>query len=123
MSNKAERPKLWRVAGNMATLASEATVNRWNATPFVKESVKRGREVLRDDLGFAEAPPLERLLIEQVILCWVNLLCIPRPIARSERADDGPLRYRVLHTAALWKSGERPQLKTSVLEGDVGLAI
>lgn len=30
-------------------------------------------EVLRDDLGFAEAPPLERLLIEQVILCWVNL--------------------------------------------------
>jgi alkaline phosphatase D len=37
--------------------------------------------------------------------------------------DGGPIRYRVLHTAALWKSGERPQLKTSVLEGDVGLAI
>ncbi len=48
---------------------------------------------------------------------------IPRPIARSERADGGPIRYRVLHTAALWKSGERPQLKTSVLEGDVGLAM
>ena len=29
----------------------------------------------------------------------------------------------VVHTAALWKSGERPQLKTSVLEGDVGLSI
>ena len=50
-------------------------------------------------------------------------VCIPRPIARSERPDGGPIRYRVLHTAALWKSGERPQLKTSVLEGDVGLAI
>jgi hypothetical protein len=69
----AESPKLWRVAGNMATLASEAAVNRWDATPFVKESVKRGMEVLRDDLGFASAPPLERLLIEQVVLCWVNL--------------------------------------------------
>lgn len=69
----AESPKLWRVAGQMATLASEAAVNRWNATPFVKESVKRGMEVLRDDLGFADSPPLEKLLIEQVILCWVNL--------------------------------------------------
>ena len=52
-----------------------------------------------------------------------EFVCIPRPIARSERADGGPIRYRVLHTAALWKSGERPQLKTSVLEGDVGLSI
>ncbi|MFO1401704.1 MAG: alkaline phosphatase D family protein [Steroidobacteraceae bacterium] len=52
-----------------------------------------------------------------------EFVCIPRPIARSERPDGGPIRYRVLHTAALWKNGERPRLKTSVLEGDVGLAI
>jgi alkaline phosphatase D len=50
-------------------------------------------------------------------------VCIPRPIVRSERPDGGPIRYRVLHTASLWKNDERPQLKTSVLEGDVGLAI
>lgn len=52
-----------------------------------------------------------------------EFVCIPRPITRSEKPDGGPLRYRVLLTAALWKSGERPQLKTSVLEGDAGLAI
>jgi alkaline phosphatase D len=52
-----------------------------------------------------------------------EFVCIPRPVARSERPDGGPLRYRVVHTAALWKSGQRPQLKTSVLEGDVGLSI
>ena len=52
-----------------------------------------------------------------------EFVCIPRPIARSEREDGGPMRYRVLLTAALWKSGERPELKTSVLEGDVGLSI
>ena len=52
-----------------------------------------------------------------------EFVCIPRPVARSERPDGGPIRYRVLHTAALWKSGQRPQLKTSVLEGDVGLSI
>jgi alkaline phosphatase D len=52
-----------------------------------------------------------------------EFVCIPRPITRSERPDGGPIRYRVVHTAALWKSGERPRLKTSVLEGDAGLSI
>ena len=52
-----------------------------------------------------------------------EFVCIPRPITRSERPDGGPIRYRVVHTAALWKSGERPQLKTSVFEGDVGLGM
>ena len=52
-----------------------------------------------------------------------EFVCIPRPIARSDGSDGGPIRYRVLFTAALWKSGERPQLKTSVLEGDAGLGI
>lgn len=52
-----------------------------------------------------------------------EFVCIPRPVTRSERADGGPIRYRVVHTAALWKSGERPKLKTAVLEGDVGLSI
>jgi len=52
-----------------------------------------------------------------------EFVCIPRPVTRSERPDGGPLRYRVVHTAALWKSGQRPRMKTSVLEGDVGLSI
>ena len=52
-----------------------------------------------------------------------EFVCIPRPVTRSERADGGPLRYRVVHTASLWKSGERPRMKTTVLEGDVGLSI
>src|SRR5262249_62179868 len=52
-----------------------------------------------------------------------EFVCVPRPVTRSERPDGGPLRYRGLHTAALWKSGERPRLETSVLEGDVGLSI
>ena len=52
-----------------------------------------------------------------------EFVCIPRPIARSDQPDGGPLRYRVAHTAPLWQPGERPQLKVQVLEGDVGLSI
>ena len=52
-----------------------------------------------------------------------EFVCIPRPIARSERPDGGPLRYRVVHAAKLWQPGERPQLSQQLLEGDAGLSI
>ena len=90
--------------------------------------LKRARSLSNPDL----APHLEfvdlgghgyakvRLSSDQM---RTEFVCIPRPITRSERADGGPMRYRVSLTAALWKSGERPHLKTSVLEGDVGLSI
>jgi alkaline phosphatase D len=52
-----------------------------------------------------------------------EFVCIPRPITRSDRPDGGPLRYRVVHTASLWKPGERPVLRQQVIEGDVGLSI
>jgi alkaline phosphatase D len=52
-----------------------------------------------------------------------EFVCIPRPITRSEQPDGGPLRYRVAHTARLWGPGERPRMRTAILEGDVGLGI
>ena len=50
-----------------------------------------------------------------------EFVCIPRPIARSERPDGGPLRYRIALTAKLWRAGEPPKLTREVLEGDPGL--
>jgi alkaline phosphatase D len=52
-----------------------------------------------------------------------EFVCIPRPIVRSDRPDGGLLRYRVAHSAKLWRPGERPQLTQQVLEGDPGLSI
>jgi len=52
-----------------------------------------------------------------------EFVCIPRPIARSEREDGGPLRYRVVHSAKLWRPGARPVLEQRVIEGDPGLSI
>src|SRR5262245_38690788 len=52
-----------------------------------------------------------------------EFVCIPRPVTRSERADGGPLRYRVVHSARLWSPGERPRLAQQILEGDPGLSI
>jgi alkaline phosphatase D len=52
-----------------------------------------------------------------------EFVCIPRPITRSGTPDGGPIRYRIVHTAKLWRAGERPQLVQQVLEGDPGLSI
>lgn len=52
-----------------------------------------------------------------------DFVCIPRPIERSPGVDGGPLRYRVRHEIALWRAGEPPQMRQTVLEGDAGLAV
>lgn len=52
-----------------------------------------------------------------------EFVCLPRPIARAARPDGGPLRYRVVHSVALWQPGERPALRREVIEGDPGLSI
>lgn len=52
-----------------------------------------------------------------------EFVCIPRPIARNDRADGGPLRYRVAHVAKMWRPGERPRLEQQVIEGDPGLSV
>jgi alkaline phosphatase D len=56
---------------------------------------------------------------------WIDteFVCIPRPIARSETADGGPLRYRVSHRAERWSVGQQPRLEQRILEGAVGLAV
>ena len=52
-----------------------------------------------------------------------EFVCIPRPITSAITPDGGPLRYRVVHTAARWKAGEKPRLVQRVIDGDVSLSI
>ena len=51
-----------------------------------------------------------------------EFVCIPRPLERSDRADGGPLNYRVRAHARLWSKGEHPALTMDVLEGDPKLS-
>ena len=52
-----------------------------------------------------------------------EFVCIPRPVERSATEDGGPLRYRVVHSAKLWRKGERPVLEQKVIEGDASLSV
>ena len=51
-----------------------------------------------------------------------EFVCIPRPAARTDAADGGPLRYRVVHRAARWQAGEAPRLTRRIVEGDPALS-
>jgi alkaline phosphatase D len=53
----------------------------------------------------------------------VEFVCLPRPLERSKTPDGGPLAYRVVHRAKLWKGGETPQLERTLLEGKTPLSI
>jgi alkaline phosphatase D len=52
-----------------------------------------------------------------------EFVCIPRPLERAVTPEGGPLRYRVRHSAQLWRSGEAPRLEQQVLEGDCRFSI
>ena len=51
-------------------------------------------------------------------LLETEFVCIPRPVERSDRADGGPLAYRVRHQARMWRKGETPKLEMHVVEGN-----
>ena len=69
----AEDPVLWKVTGDLADVAIHDLVKDQTPTVFVKESVTRGLEVLRDSLGYGRSSAIEELLIEHIALCWLRL--------------------------------------------------
>lgn len=71
-----EYPNLWRLAGDLANRAALHIVDELKAVSSVRESLESGVAALKDELGYWEAPLAEKLLIEQVVLCWLrhNLL-------------------------------------------------
>jgi hypothetical protein len=68
-----EHPDLWRVAGDMAYAVALDVIDKIEAGPLIAESLKRGWIVMKQEFNYHAAPPLERLLIEQIILSWLHL--------------------------------------------------
>jgi hypothetical protein len=68
-----DSPKLWRFAGDMTRRALDQIATECAASIFVRESILHGLSEMRCELGYESAPPLERILIEQVLICWLRL--------------------------------------------------
>lgn len=67
-----EVPDLWRAAGNIGRLATDRMINNWNAAPYMLASLEEGARQQRIQHGYQEAAPLERLLIDEIVICWIE---------------------------------------------------
>jgi hypothetical protein len=65
--------ELWREVLSAGHLAEIKAIENAHATAALKECWKHRLQVLKKDLGYDEAPLLEKLLIQQAALCWLKL--------------------------------------------------
>lgn len=67
--------ELWKAAMGMGALAEHTALNNLvgNRNRGTRQCWELRLQSLRADLGFESASALERLLIQQVTLCWLNL--------------------------------------------------
>lgn len=65
--------ELWRGVAGAAQLAEITVIENANAVPALKECWKHRLQALKNELGYDNAPMLERLLIQQAALCWLKL--------------------------------------------------
>ncbi len=66
--------RLWRIVGNVAAHATGATIEAaYSSSALHCESTRRKIKELKEELGVGEASPIERMLIDQVALCWLRL--------------------------------------------------
>ncbi len=67
-----EYPDLWRTVGDLAGQAQRQIISMAADSELLTSSLHKGMHVMRREIGFEAAPPLEKLLIEQVLLTWLN---------------------------------------------------
>lgn len=93
-----QHPELWCVVGNAAhSAAMHLLEDGIKTTLGNREALKASWDGVKDELGYPDAPTLERLLIEQVALCWLRLNLLEQGYTNatmgSSRASYASLNY------------------------------
>ena len=68
-----DRPELWHSCGNLAVLVETAWISALcEDNPLGIESMKRQTEVMRKELAGEHPTAVEKLMVDQVIACWLQ---------------------------------------------------
>lgn len=66
-------PGLWRAVGDLAQYSMRVVIaGRW-LSPSMRVSIDVGIRDIKQDMGYEDAPALEKMLIDQVIVSWLQL--------------------------------------------------
>lgn len=68
----AENPHVWQGIADLSGRLEQSIVKKFSESHLVQESYKHKLAAMRDNLGWAEANELERILIEQICLNWLR---------------------------------------------------
>jgi len=68
-----DHPDVWREGGDMARLAIDKIIGDLRGAVAVRQSLWTGVDRIREGLGYGSSPEIEKLVIEQVVLCWLRL--------------------------------------------------
>ena len=92
----ADNPDMWRELGELARTATESLIDGAGRNDVAKrESVKRGAEYLKNELGYSTASAVERLAIEQVVLCWAAFYNVQESYTRARFAGENVLQSAI----------------------------
>lgn len=74
--------------GDIATQADHALLRRMAHNPVVRDTIQGKLEVLAEELGRPNDSAIERLLVQRVVSCWLQLAH-----ADFESANDGQMTF------------------------------
>ena len=83
-----ERPELALATTNLAEIAKNAIIE---TGPIQQKSVKMcvetGMAQQKNDLGYQDAPALEQLLIDNIVLCWLRLHVVEIEVSNNTQGS------------------------------------
>ena len=86
-------PAAWEPFGNIAAHAQRAWIRlSAGSNPLVDEAIRRTSDRLREDLLGDASSPLERLLVDRVVACWVQLHFADQQAVAAMEAHDSIAR-------------------------------
>lgn len=77
----------WREYGDLHAGAMKLAFEKFWLGYLTKEGVRRSAEAMKESLGYAEASPVERILIEHAVLCHVRLGMVEHLYSRGTRGS------------------------------------
>ena len=128
-------PALVEAAGNPGAIAENAWVRRYaGADVLTREALKLKSEQLRRELLGPHPSPLERLMVERVVICWLQVSfhdsteagAGDRSLRQAEfemkRQESMQRRYlRAIRTLSEVRRLERPAMQVNIAENQLNV--
>lgn len=130
-----QHPEYWRIAGDLAEQATLTMIDGMHATKAMKESLAVGVHHTAAELTQPGDGELERLIIRQIVGCWVSLsyveyvlgrntvegnFTIPQGAYWEKRVSSAQRRYlRALETLARVRRLRVPAVQVNIAEQQV----